>query len=160
MGFQKTWSEEEESWVKSGNYTISELAEMTGRSEGAVRAKYYNMCSPKRKNRRGRQSPRVQTIEIDGVKLSTIIRQRGLSYREVGEILGITGSGVSNYVRLNYMPRYVFVALSHEWGITLEDLQRGDINNSNKLAANIDYDKLYQTIYSAVYSAMSKVWNN
>lgn len=110
----------------------------------------------------------IKTIKIDGEKLKLLLRANGLTQREASERIGNGGSFISSACRYGTMSLKAALAIEAILGIKRSDFEIADPeitekpepteNASNLPSDSIDYDKLYRTIYTAVYNATKDAW--
>lgn len=128
---------------------------------------------------------RKSTVNIDGEKLRKMITSRGLSLTDVSEELGFHETWLSRCLNGNYLTKIAIRGIELRYGIRGEDYlvpepkpepepepepkqielvpDHGEtVMDYEKLADTLrdkifDYQKIYATVYKAVYEALKKV---
>jgi transcriptional regulator with XRE-family HTH domain len=105
---------------------------------------------------------------VDGSKLRSEFMRLGLTTRQIADKVGYNQSTISNWCTENEISMPGMKALELAYGIKYEDIMFDDVKEEqhteaqevhNHYHCNVDYDKLYQTIYSATYEAVKRAWN-
>lgn len=110
----------------------------------------------------------IKTIKIDGQKLKLLIAAKGMNQREASEAIGNGRSFISSACRYGTMSLKAALAIEAILGIKRSDFEivEPEITEEPEpvkiapiLASDgIDFDKLYKTIYTAVYNATKDAW--
>ena len=110
----------------------------------------------------------IKTIKIDGQKLKLLIAAKGMNQREASEAIGNGRSFISSACGYGTMSLKAALAIEAILGIKRSDFEivepeiteesEPTENASNLPPDGIDYDKLYKTIYAAVYNATKEAW--
>ena len=102
-------------------------------------------------------------FQIDREKLYEALKKRGLRNTAVCADLGMSGSYLANCAHRGKITETSAVLLERLYNIKREEYQLVQeepvIPAKTPDVAALDYDKLYQTIYAAVYHAVKVVWS-
>ena len=101
-------------------------------------------------------------VNIDSKKLKDIFYKRGLTYQEVSQAIGFEDSFISNVLKSEKLNQPAAKLLKLVYNIEPAEYELCDepepVIESEKIVepqvGSMDYDKLYQVVYSAVYEAI------
>lgn len=104
-----------------------------------------------------------KTIKTDKAKFTAACRKRGITAKDASIAIGMCGNYLSARLAEGHIPEYVAKLLKselnmdkYEYEAEMPMQQAMDIKGEEppRIIAEMDMDKLYQTIYSAVYQAV------
>lgn len=98
--------------------------------------------------------------DVDKSRLYAALKQRGASAQTASRAFGYNDGFLSNACYEGKLTDTTVILLEKVYGIKEEDFApvKKQDSASTKPAETIDYDKLYQTIYTAVYHAYRQVF--
>lgn len=103
--------------------------------------------------------------QIDGKKLEKILSERGIGRKEASVEIGFSEYFIGNCILRNTMNTSAIKGLELRYNIKPDDFviheEKEEVIEPEKpeRAVLLDYEKLYQTIYCAVYEAVKKAWS-
>lgn len=107
----------------------------------------------------------TNAIKISGEKLERAFTSRKIKFKDASVEMGFASSYLSNCKSREIVPEYAIKLLKSLYGIEREELlpdKEPETDNCER--TEFDYDKLYQTIYAAVYAAtkiaVEESWKN
>lgn len=101
-------------------------------------------------------------IKVDKGRLYAELVKRGVKAADVSREFGFNPNYIANSANLGRVTNATVLLLDRVYGIKREAYEASEAPAEVKEAAEsdgIDYDKLYQTIYAAVYHAVKKAWS-
>lgn len=102
-------------------------------------------------------------IKIDSEKLKKAILKRNLTNSVIQKKLGRESGYISKITKRGSMTPSSVALFELVFGIAPEEYVLVDSRieqEENTESAELDYGKLYQVIYDAVYTAVKKAWEN
>lgn len=103
-------------------------------------------------------------VDIDGVKLRKILEYKELTLADVSRALGYDQSIISRSCARNQMNRACIAGLESRYGIKPEDYaptekeeekpKTEEVEKVQTVVVDLDYQKLFATIYEAVRKAL------
>ena len=100
------------------------------------------------------------SVNIDGNKLLAAIKATGMTPGQVSRGIGASDSYITTAARYRRMGGAYIVALEEKYGVKRElFIEEKDNQREETTAGAVDWDKLYQCIYAAVYEAVKKAWS-
>lgn len=110
---------------------------------------------------------RNNMMPIDPERLRNELKKRGLSIGGAGIEIGYSANYMNNNLSRKNISHAGIVAMEKVFNLKYDDykpIQEAPTDYAFRdvveaPADPIDYDRLYKTIYAAVYEAMKKVWN-
>ena len=111
---------------------------------------------------------KLSMITIDGDALKRALEQRDLTGTRVSRDMGYNDGYIANAINRNSITPSGAKMLDVMYGIPLSEYEKKEqavetveqIEETAKEEINvIDYDKLYQIIYVAVYDAVKRAWS-
>ena len=104
-------------------------------------------------------------VKIDGEKLYTQIRERGITPTKICTDIGVNSGYLSNAKHRGVLSNVMVVLLESRYGIPRDSYVIKDevessvvevVTADNDFFSEENQQKLYKLVYSAVYSAMSR----
>lgn len=108
---------------------------------------------------------RKRGIDIDGQVLRKYIELLGKSLSQVSKELGYNGSFMSKCIRTNRLPKSAAIMIEKLYNIPLVSYEKPEMSQQivedhhEQETSDIDYQKLGDVIYNAVYEAVKKAWS-
>lgn len=118
-------------------------------------------------------------LEIDGEKFKDAIENAGYIPARLSETMGFNRYYLSNCASRGKIPKYSMELLTHITGIVYDDVaaeeekQEPELDalhttddgflkflEQHKIVLSFDYDRLNSAVYSAVYGALKKAYND
>lgn len=109
-----------------------------------------------------------KTIKTDKAKFTAACRKRGITAKDAAMAIGMCGNYFSARLSEGHIPEYVAKLLKSELNMDRSEYeveepaqQAMEIGGAEpaRIIAEMDMDKLYQTIYSAVYQAVKMAFS-
>ena len=105
----------------------------------------------------------AKMVKIDKTKLDNELRKRGLTNTDVSKELGFHNGYISDAMHRERIGVVVLRMLEVLYNISpdsyvIEDKKEKIEIVDNELKETINYEKLYNLVYTAVYEAVKKAW--
>ena len=107
-----------------------------------------------------------QKVKVDRERLYNSLKVRGLKAQTISTEMGFSKRYISNSMSRGYISASAAKLLETMYGIKpdeYEPIKSVTVDNqidTPPLKLDIDYDKLAQVIYDAVYTAVKRAWEN
>lgn len=96
--------------------------------------------------------------KIDGDVLVEELRKRGLDLYQASEEMGYSRKYLHECIKRGTIHPATIRMLNVMYGIKRVNNDEGGAKSEKRSEETIDYGKLYQVIYDAVYTAVKKAW--
>ena len=109
-----------------------------------------------------------RTIKTDKAKFTAACRKRGITAKDAEIAIGMSGNYFSARLSEGHVPEYVSKLLKSELNMDRSEYEAEEPTQQamkiggkepTRIIAEMDMDKLYQTIYSAVYQAVKMAFS-
>ena len=102
----------------------------------------------------------TEMVEVNFEKLKEQFKKRGLTSAKAGRELGFSDNYFANVKARGRMSKSGALLLDRVYGIKESDyaVHEEQEVKVETIAQPIDYDKLYEVIYTAVYQAVKMAW--
>lgn len=107
----------------------------------------------------------AERINIDPNKLRAELTMRNLKLRTACEAMGYSKQALNDVLKRGHIGKPMATMLDKLFNIKIDDYklypEPEDAENEPILASDgLDYEKLYKTIYAAVYNAVKQAWRD